>query len=895
MKKFLTVLLALSVVFTYTVGTAFAATDPTTPTTGSQKTLDEAYDAAKTNLTAVKNAVVTKLADEYVEVIGCGDATHKGDKGLHVGVDNTFTLKIAKSVYTQIAEAVYKDYMSVLAIKYNELSKGNDESKTAEKLAEAVTNENAGTLKDKAYGDVDTEAEFKALVISDQKTDYYNKTLKLALNNYKETVKSELGKIDTSLYTTDVMDKEDPYAITYRQLAEETKAKWIAEAGDVTVSEDAETNVVIPALCKLNLMISANKITGENTYTNEKGEVVNVSYKFAKNAVTGYKGAPLLTKDELKGDTTTLEAQKAAAKAEVAAKAAAYYKEEVAKGTVAADAAKKLTDAYREVLNCRIDNMTSAQFTSYTVPEVTAKEGPKNDMSFEDTKAVYDNLKKEAATLKVLVDATGRLVYDSAKIDANLAKAMIEIYDGDNVFAAKEDLTYKAENKTEDVDWAKKVAIAQAEAARDKILYQADGTANYYELEQSKVVAKYAELIDKINAATTVAQIDAINKNVSLIGIKDKDATNIAVQGLSKFSTEYTKLENYVKYLNGDTKEWEDGYKAMMSREDLAKFYAKKGARTNDEIAALINDAKAECDAIKTSKEAKEAKKAVEDQVAALPAYITLAEKDAVVAAWNAADELGVTLDNQAKLDNAVAQLKAVELKAINDAMDALPSIDKITVANKDAVKAIVDAVKAYETNPMYKAGNKFAAYDKKATVDKYNEAVRDASRDEVVAAIAALPTDATKAQVEAVRKSYDAFVEAYTDAEAGYKAADKIANIDKLLYAEATLAAAEITAVEGLKITASSTAGKGYIKVKWTVKGDAAAADGFQVYRSVKKNSGFGTKPYFTTKAGATTYKNTKSLKKGKRYYYKVRAFKVVDGKNVYSDWSNKAYRIAK
>ena len=68
---------------------------------------------------------------------------------------------------------------------------------------------------------------------------------------------------------------------------------------------------------------------------------------------------------------------------------------------------------------------------------------------------------------------------------------------------------------------------------------------------------------------------------------------------------------------------------------------------------------------------------------------------------------------------------------------------------------------------------------------------------------------------------------------------------------------------------------------------------DGFDVFRSTKKLSGFGKKPFFTTKNNS--YTNNKGLKAGNTYYYKVRAFKIVNGRKVYTNWSTKAWRTIK
>ncbi len=100
------------------------------------------------------------------------------------------------------------------------------------------------------------------------------------------------------------------------------------------------------------------------------------------------------------------------------------------------------------------------------------------------------------------------------------------------------------------------------------------------------------------------------------------------------------------------------------------------------------------------------------------------------------------------------------------------------------------------------------------------------------------------------------------------------------------------IAAVKAMKITASSKAVKGKITVKWKVKGNTDAIDGYRVYKSTKKDKGFK----FMGKTKKLSMANKKNLKKGTRYFYKVRAYKVLDsGKVVYSDYSNLANRYAK
>lgn len=131
-----------------------------------------------------------------------------------------------------------------------------------------------------------------------------------------------------------------------------------------------------------------------------------------------------------------------------------------------------------------------------------------------------------------------------------------------------------------------------------------------------------------------------------------------------------------------------------------------------------------------------------------------------------------------------------------------------------------------------------------------------------------------------------------------GLKTGDKVEITfkDKTSDPSGTLTPAQSKLAKGIQNTTiilkSKILKNGKIRLTWT-KSKGYKVDHFEVYRSVKKNSGYGKKAFFTTKSGsAAKYLNSKSVKKDKTYYYKLRGVRIIDGKKYYTKWSNKTWK---
>lgn len=102
----------------------------------------------------------------------------------------------------------------------------------------------------------------------------------------------------------------------------------------------------------------------------------------------------------------------------------------------------------------------------------------------------------------------------------------------------------------------------------------------------------------------------------------------------------------------------------------------------------------------------------------------------------------------------------------------------------------------------------------------------------------------------------------------------------------EKLIAGVKATTIKAKSKIVKTKKGKKAIKISWS-KSKGYKVDYYQIYRSTTKAKNF--KKMYTTKSGnAKYYTNTKSIKKGKTYYYKVRGVRTINGKKYYTKWSN-------
>lgn len=984
MKKVLTVLLAIAVVFTFSFGSAFAATtynaddynkvyqaekefqlgvlkNVLTQVVGAAKFNDEGFTVEKSGvLEAPADETISGYMKEAIEEVGqlvIDDAEKAMDDAINAKMNgkDQFPTEIAadKTLVSDVAD----DYSTKAAMLQKILEKVVEDSNPAEleldKAQAPLTKKAVEAKLDKAKAAVD-----------DGKYNSTDKDYKDADNNDITAADKVLELIDDAkdALKTAADDKDMTYAA--KRTAYETAYKTFKDAFDgIDTLEDEDFNNIDKD--------TVNSTKADKYATHGYGQlpvIKNMKSDDTLNWSGVCKGA---LKDFWEGTTKTSKDGK------FFDVAIANYEKVTRTEAVAVYNAMKaaITDSKTAVLawaNDKKANDIDALYDANIADNKTEGEFGTDARFFEtlrnamDAADKYADVVKEGNKLKARYD-WGVKQYNDAKVDAAVKNAEGFVYgdlkDGfydkaiDYIIESANDIESNdkglenleedgakyAANKFRDAldDAAEKMyknGFAKGEKTK-KVSYGADKTADedlvyllgtYYTGVGNSYISDQTEdwediaddTLDALQECQSYDEITAVMKKAAddfSKLMKDDDADDV-----EKAMKAYEKaLEGYIAQKKGlldDEKDYKKAYDELKAKGmDLIT-----DATTVDGVKAAYAEAQALVDNAKTNDELKDMKKAVEKKINDLPAYdkLTSADRDAVKEAYKAyceykdlagAEEIstGVKTALVDKYNRVNALLKDEIAKEAEDLLDKMEDLDTTADADlpkymalKEEAKALVAKGTALTDDIDDVNDEEHITLDEIAFGDDYT-AVKEATNldatykgtagettptrfydAEILNAktllIAASKPGATPEQLKAAVDAFNALTDRQQmdlDGGTGYYlelvkvASDKIGNT-----------------VKELKITAKSTAKKGSITVTWTVKG-SADIDGFEIWKSKKHSSGYSKA--FTTKK--QTYKNTKGLKKGTRYYYKVRAYKMVDGKKITSDWSNKARRIAK
>ena len=914
--------------FTFSFSSAFAATDLTT--------------VVESNAEAVK--AITDKADGYL-----ADITT--DLNKLVSEYNSFTGKndISKEAYTAVLEDLAETAANTVKTqKVNALN----ELAAAEKAITDANQSILGYIVKDGFGTVDPGyVNVYAILSKIADPDFADNALKtvgidraFAVKEFdlvKDATLKAIQAVDPSVYsTTDKVGSTDKSSY---ETAVDTKRTALVEVNDIKVVNSDDADAV---LAKINAIKALFAITGKGTagekYTGTYGAVLE-GLKKATTDLTDEKKMDYAKTYALAEVKAMIEKEKADL---IGAQNAIIFAQQVSAkpNQKVIDAANKeidrITKDYDALLEVWTYRLTNADykvvkangkeyidiyygdtklgnvgnFTSNvfvfgtgaeginTVAKLNAKLAPKTALEIA---TAVDELEKEAAAMKGNIAVDGNVYVN---VDDALAKAIKKTYmTGTKPVLTSSTANYEAHDRVHELLGADATKVTVDGKKYDTVNAWDDKLNLYDETKAKEVKAIVKEATAALKATKTVAEADAAflaayAKFDAVMTRAEHDAMFVYGGSLYEaFTKAVAEINAYVSYkydVMGDT--YPAATKATLqsyfTNADTGVLFAE--VYSADDLTAKVAEAKATIDALKTKKELKEMDSALAKKVLEVKVPVTAEAKDSIVALYKEIKDFEDYCDMVGYSNNTttvglprtyVEKAADLDEEAMDKIVEEIYKDGKITLEDKPLVEQLAAAAKAYED--LYVTDLKVAqaaptfSYTGKITnkaASYFEDEIFNLEVEAAATLIKALPASgATAAQIKAAKAAVEAL---------GF---DGICSIDRTLLTKLNRLEQNLALeVTSLKIKASSKATKGAMTIKWRViDGNKDAAAGYQVWRSTKANKGF--KKMITTKK--MTYKNTKNLKKGTTYYYRVRAYAEVDGKVYFSDYSNKAYRKAK
>ncbi len=754
MKKFLSMLLALSVVFTYTFGAAgsvFATTEYTAAQYEAelQKAVDSNEAMVKGFLPAVKNAY-SYDKDGYVKIATYNISKAAVEAGLDEYVSNLVSdMEAAK--YAEIQSVKSWPQTSVDVSDINDVVKGLDSAVNIKTKYEATVfafkNEEPAA---KTYWTNKIAKDFV-------ETDYP------ATGEYKDTraIDPVVGKLNAQQVIAQakaeaVEDIEDasealakiatPVAADYKKAIAAYAKAYADVDGRIAEFKDAEGNA---------------PQTNEEIANDEKNDAIDAEAKLA--ALKAYAIKTYYTAKAVTTSATEFIGNDAIYVADDApATGATVFGVHVAKpSALTTDETKAVNAAMLDTIYKTLD-VCKLSIKGSTVMSTIYDDGDHTVFTKTINKTlkvakVYDKVVTEGNKLKNTYKA-GAKVYDDAKIDAVVKAAEALVYANLGVSTVDEYLNAAAsklvgktttclayaiiETSSETGDFAKAqnaaidkfidavVTYGDNKTPAEDVVYCADqyavGTTNpetghtYAKIKTEAIAAiRAAETYEDIEAALAAAKAELAQLLLKTDATKVGTLRQSYVTSLEAYAKEKQAFLDVTKYTTTDF--------ATATNEGKGLINA---ANNEAAIKAAFEEAKKLVDAVVPAADKKAAKEAIEAQLKALPlpTLVALTDEAVILAAKDAIDAYVAipgadkTFSYRARYQDCAIALAGLKVKAYNDQLEAMVKeigavgygdvALKNTVALKDKATALVAEIEKFnEDNTAY-----VTAYNKEFT-----------------------------------------------------------------------------------------------------------------------------------------------------------------------------------